>query len=97
MSQQIQATGWKRDIQNWLESVSQNQKAFGGTLSAAARRNQFAFPKHWLVAIVAQIVPVLARAILRSALKDAAGALGLSLSDSEMDVLTDFAMLALTS
>jgi len=66
-------------------------------LRTAASQYSNGFPKNMLLVLVSQIVRSLAVWLVKSAIRDAATGLGISLSDGELNVLADIAVDALTA
>jgi hypothetical protein len=95
-SQQIQLTGWRLNVRNWLEAVIQQQnRSYGAEFARVAREMKGAFPKNFWVALAAQFVKPLAVWILKSAFRDAASDLGIALNDQTLDFLSELAVDAL--
>lgn len=83
---------WKSKVRIWLQSVQSNRQAFGYDIRSAVKNSQQSFPSNWLLRFVTEIAKDLATKFVRSAIKDAATSLGISLSDGELDVLADLAV-----
>lgn len=86
---------WRAQVRVWLRDVNQQRKLFSGSLQTAARQNQSRFPRNLLVRVVAIFIRRLAVRIIKSALKDAAGQLNISISNEELDAIADLAVDAL--
>lgn len=95
MSPQTQTVGWRLNVKVWLQSVLQHQRNFGVDLKSAASQNRGTFPRNFLIGLVAQLVRPLAVWLVKSALKDAASELNVTLDDETLDFLTEVAVTAL--
>lgn len=95
--QQPQRLGWRGQVRDWLKNVQNHQSAHFTDIRTAAVANQASFPKNLLMVFLTQFVRVLARVFVRDAIKSAATDLGLALTDSELNLLTEIALTALTS
>jgi hypothetical protein len=97
MAQNQTAVGsWRGRVRSWLENVQYNRQVFGNDLRSAVSRSQQSFPSNWLLRISIEIAKELATKFVRSAIKDAATSLGISLSDGELDLLSELAVAGVT-
>jgi len=81
----------------WRQSFSISEIRFYSEFAWAATDLKTSFPKSFWVALAAQLFKPLAIMILKSAFRDAAKDLGLSISDTTLDFLADLAVSALLS
>ncbi len=97
-SQQTQLTGWRLSVRNWLASVIQQQnRSFGAEFVRVANEMKSTFPKNFWVTLAAQIVKPLAVWILKSAFRDAADDLGITLNVETLEFLAALAADALVA
>lgn len=98
MPQQTQLTGWRLKVRDWLELViNQQYQYLNAGFSDAAIDFKSQFPKSFLVMLAAQLVKPLATWLVKSALKDAATDLGISLNGATLDFLADLAVDAMVA
>lgn len=95
--QQPQAIGWRARVRNWLQVVDQHRHMYFSDLRVSARQYAGDFPRNLLLVIVSQIFRSIAVWLVKSAIRDAASELGVSLSDAEVGVLADVAVDALAA
>jgi len=96
-NQQPQPVGWRARVGSWLQAVDQYQHMYFVDLRTSATQCASDFPKNMLLVILSQIFRSLAVWFVKSAIKDAATQLGVSLSDAEVNVLADVAVNALVA
>jgi len=88
---------WKSKVRNWLLIVQQHRQPFQYDIRLAVTQSQQTFPSNLLLKIVIEIAKEWAAKYVRSAIEEAATSLGLSLSDGELDVLTELAIASASS
>lgn len=87
-------SSWRGRVQEWLAVVLQHRHAFGYDLRSAAIQVQSQFPKNSLVTVMAQVYRDLAVWFVKSAIREAATSMGVTLDDTELDFLADLAVMA---
>jgi hypothetical protein len=97
LQQQPQTINWRAQVRNWLQSVDNHRRTFGVDLTTAAIQNRANFPKSTLVLFAGQILRSLATLIVKSALRDAATSLNMTLDDATLDALSDIVVTVLLS
>jgi hypothetical protein len=98
MQQQTQLTGWRLNVRNWLAAViEQQRRSYRSDLARVAKEMKGSFPKSFLVGLAAQLVKPLAVWIVKSAFRDAAHDLGISISDETLEFLSELAVGALSA
>src|ERR1700693_120054 len=98
VQQQTQLTGWRLNVRNWLAAVIQQQnRSYRAEFVRAANELKSSFPKNFWIALAAQFVKPLAVWILKSAFKDAATTLGITLNDETLEFLSELAIDALVT
>jgi hypothetical protein len=98
MPQQAQLTGWRLDVRNWLAAVIQQQnRSFHYRFNRTASDMKSQFPRSFWVGLAIQLVKPLGVWIVKSALKDAANDMGLTISDVTLEFLSELAVDALVS
>jgi hypothetical protein len=96
--QQTHLTGWRLNVRNWLAAVIQQQnRSFHLDFVRAANELKSSFPKSFWVALAAQFVRNLALLLLKSAFKDAAKDLNITLDDETLGFLSELAVDALVT
>lgn len=81
---------WRQDVSQWLSRVFEYQRQSGLDFRIAASYCQQSFPTSGLVAFAGQAVyKGLAVWAVKTALRDAAVSLGVSLDDATVDFLAD--------
>lgn len=96
MPQQTQLTGWRAQVRDWLQAVIQLQdRSFHRDFVQAANQLKSSFPKSFWIDLAAQCVKPLAIWLVKSAFRDAANDLGVSLSDETLNFLSELAVDAL--
>jgi hypothetical protein len=91
-SQQTQLTGWYLKVRNWLQAVLNRQRQLFANFELVARQQQAAFPRAVLPVIAAHLFRPLAVWLVKSALKEAADDLGITLDDQTLSFLADLAV-----
>jgi hypothetical protein len=95
-AQQTQLTGWHLKVRNWLQDViNHQQRMFYAEFRRAAAENQGSFPKAILPIIAAHLYKPFAVWLVKSALKEAAADLGISIDDATLSFLANLAVDAL--
>jgi len=89
---QTSAVSWKSKVRNWLLIVQQHQQPFQHDIRSAVIQSQQSFPSNLLLRIFIEVAKDWATRFVRSAIKDAATSLGLTLSDGKLDVLAELAV-----
>ena len=98
MAQNQSATGsWKNKVRNWLLAVQQHRQPFQFDIRTAVTQSQQEFPSNLLLRFFIEVSKDLATKFVRSAIKDAATSIGLTLSDEELDVLSELAVAGASS
>ena len=98
MPQQTQLTGWRLNVRNWLAAVIQQQnRSYHADFTRVASEMKSQFPKNFWIALAAQVVKPLAVWIVKSAFKDAANDLGITISDDTLEFLSELAVDALVT
>jgi hypothetical protein len=96
MQQQTQLTSWRQKVRDWLAAVIQQQNmSFRSDFVGAATQLKASFPRCFWVALAAQFVKPLATSIVKSAFRDAAKDLGVTLNDETLGFLSELAVDAL--
>lgn len=90
-----QPSGWRARVQVWLRDVQQHAQIYRLDLQTAATNNQRAFPRNPMLTLVKQVIPLIAKWLIKSALRDAARQLGLELSDEAIDVMATVILAAI--
>ena len=88
---------WKNKVKNWLLVVQQYRQPFNYDIRTAVIQSQQTFPSNLLLRILVDFAKEWATKYVRFAIKDAASSLGLSLSDGELDLLSELAITGVTS
>lgn len=96
-NQQPQAVAWRARVGSWLQAVDHYHHMYFVDLRTSAAQCASDFPRNMLLVILSQIFRSLAVWFVKSAIKDAATQLGVSLSDAEVNVLADVAVNALAA
>jgi hypothetical protein len=92
MAQDQTSTGsWKNKVRNWLLVVQQHRQPFNYDIRTAVLQSQQTFPSNLLLRVFVEFAKEWATKYVRYAIKDAATSLGLSLSDGELDLLSELA------
>jgi hypothetical protein len=94
---QTSAGSWRDRVKNWLLIVQQHRQPFQYDIRTAVTQSQQTFPSNLLLRFFIEVAKDLATKFVRSALKDAATSLGLTLSDGELDVLSELAVVGASS
>jgi len=95
-AQQTQLTGWHLKVRNWLQGViSHQQRPYSAELRRVASEYQADFPKALLPLIAAHVFRPLAIWLVKSAFKEAAADLGVSIDDATLSFLAELAVDAL--
>jgi len=82
---------WRDKVKAWLAIVGQDARRTHNWVTAA-QRNRTAFPSSLFIKIVRLFFASIAKRLVKSALRDAASELGLTLSEVELDALADVAV-----
>ena len=97
MQQNQPAAGsWRGKVKSWLYDVQRYRQA-GYDVRSAVQHSQQLFPSNWLLTFSVAIAKDLATKIVRSAIKDAATSLGVTLSDGELDSLAELVIATVAS
>jgi len=72
-----------------MEHQSHKRQVFGYDVCSTASRSRHSFPSNWILRILIEIAKELTTRCVRSAIKDTAAFLGISMSDRELDLLAD--------
>jgi hypothetical protein len=84
---------WRQDVRQWLSDVLQYQRQSGLNVQIVAFRSKQSFPSSDLVVLAGQAVARgVAEWAVRTALRDAATSLGVTLDDADIEFLTELAM-----
>ena len=86
---------WRGRVQEWVAVVLQHRQAFGYDLRSVAIQVQPQFPKNSWVTATAQVSRGLAVWFVKSAIREAAVSMGVTLDDTELAFLADLAVTAL--
>jgi hypothetical protein len=99
MSQhQSKAFHWKNDVQQWLRAVLDFGSRTGVDFRIAAQNLQHQFPSSQVVTFVGQqVYQGLSRWAVKTALREAATALNVTIDDETLDFLTDLAMASIVA
>jgi hypothetical protein len=87
---------WRNKVKNWLLVVQQHRQPFNYDIRSAVIQSQQTFPSNLLLRILVEFAKEWATKYVRTAIKDAATSLGLSLSDGELDLLSELAIAGVT-
>jgi hypothetical protein len=91
------AGSWKNKVRNWLLIVQQHRQPFQYDIRTAVTQSQQSFPSNLILRIFIDFAKDWATKYVRSAIADAATSLGLTLSDGELDILTELAVAGASS
>jgi hypothetical protein len=96
VQQQTQMTSWRQKVRDWLAAVIQQQnRSFRSDFVGAADQLKGSFPKSFWVTFAGQVARPLAVAIVKSAFKNAAKDLGVTLNEETLGFLSELAVDAL--
>jgi hypothetical protein len=98
MQQRTQLTGWRLGVRNWLAAVLSHQhQSLHADFYQAAQELHSTFPPSFWIGIAVQFIKPLGVWIVKSALKDAAADLNITLSDEALNFLSELAIEALAA
>jgi hypothetical protein len=84
---------WRRDVRQWLSEVVQYQRQSGLDFRTAASHSRQSFPSSDLVVFAGQaIAKGIAVWAVKTAIKEAAASIGVTLDDEMVDFLADLAV-----
>lgn len=97
-TQQMQLTGWRLKVRNWLASVLDHQRqSLFLDFNQAATSLQASFPPNFGIKLFAIVIKPLAVWIIKAAFRDAANDLGITISDATLEFLVELAVTGLLS
>jgi hypothetical protein len=82
---------WRDKVKTWLAMVARDVRTTRNWV-ASAQRNGSAFPPSLFVKIVRLFFTSIAKRIVKTALQDAASELGVTMSDADLDLLSEVAV-----
>ena len=85
--QSTQTISWRGRVRVWLQDVEQHRQMYGVDLHSAATNNRAMFPRNSALLLASEVIPALAKWLVKSALKDASTQLGLGLTDEAIDAV----------
>jgi hypothetical protein len=94
---QSSAGTWKNKVRNWLLIVQQYRQPFQNDIRSSVIQSQQSFPSNMLLRVFIEFAKEWATKFVRSAIKDAATSLSVTLSDGDLDVLAELAVAGASS